>query len=102
MRLSYAAFSMGWQKHEAKRDCPVGIVWNRGPGYHVAVIDIRPESPGITQTSREIIPTRELGERPVWLTRWLALDWQCIGLTFATVPADKSPLAVVTDLWEAV
>lgn len=22
MRLSYAAFSMGWQKHEAKRDCP--------------------------------------------------------------------------------
>lgn len=23
MRHSYAAFSMGWQKHDAKRDCPV-------------------------------------------------------------------------------
>ena len=79
----------------------IGIVWNRDRGYHVAVIDLRRKSPGITQTRREIIPTRELGERPVWLTLWLALDWHCTGLTFATVAADMSPSAV-TDIWEAV
>ena len=29
MRHSYAAFSMGWQKHEAKRDCPELEDWTK-------------------------------------------------------------------------
>lgn len=75
--------------------CPVGVIWKAGRGYHVAVIDIRPEWPSITKTMKAIIPTTEIGEAPIWLTLWLALERKCAGLTFVMAPEHLSPVPEV-------
>jgi len=63
----------------------MGFVWPHGSGYHVAMLDLRPEWPHMKKTKRAIVPTKEVGEPPIWLTLWLSCDWRCTDLSFQTV-----------------
>ena len=66
----------------------MGFVWPHGRGYHVAMLDLRPEWPHMKKTNKAIRLIPEVGEAPVWLTLWLSCDWRCADLSFCLTRGD--------------
>lgn len=66
----------------------MGFVWPHGRGYHVAMLDLRPEWPHMKKTNKAIRLIPEVGEAPIWLTLWLSCDWRCADLSFCLTRDD--------------
>ncbi|RWR08481.1 DUF3102 domain-containing protein [Paenirhodobacter populi] len=77
----------------------MGFVWPEGKGYHVAMLDLRPEWPHMKKTNRAIVPAAA-GETPIWLTLWSSFDWRLKEMTFETI-SDRPNIEDVVSMVQA-
>lgn len=77
----------------------LAAVWRHGNGYHVASIDFCKEWPSSTRTKHSMrADTAGVGESPIWLTLWLALEWRLKNVSFSTVCGETSVAQMLTGL----